>query len=103
MKLVLQTQDLNPRIRRGEIPPYKGASSASIALLSPSTYPDLIVLLLEYCPCGEHCAFLLMADCTAVAVTEEHEQVPKVLAFLRAAEVTVHIAVRDTILVWPHL
>lgn len=25
VKLVLQTQDLNPRIRCGEIPPYKGA------------------------------------------------------------------------------
>ena len=26
VKLILQTQDLNPRIRRGEIPPYKGKS-----------------------------------------------------------------------------
>ena len=25
VKLILQTQDLNPRIRRGEIPPYKGS------------------------------------------------------------------------------
>lgn len=24
VKIILQTQDLNPRIRRGEIPPYKG-------------------------------------------------------------------------------
>ena len=26
VKLILQTQDLNPRIRRGEIPPYKGST-----------------------------------------------------------------------------
>ncbi|CAK0737301.1 hypothetical protein CVIRNUC_000889 [Coccomyxa viridis] len=28
VKLILQTQDLNPRIRRGEIPPYKGKTIA---------------------------------------------------------------------------
>jgi len=27
VKLLLQTQDTNPRIRSGEIPPYKGARS----------------------------------------------------------------------------
>ena len=33
VKLILQTQDLNPRIRRGEIPPYKGK------LVSPAVLP----------------------------------------------------------------
>ena len=32
VKLILQTQDLNPRIRRGEIPPYKGGLSCLAAL-----------------------------------------------------------------------
>ena len=35
VKLVLQTQDLNPRIRRGEIPPYKGKLSHASVFLSP--------------------------------------------------------------------
>ena len=29
VKLILQTQDLNPRIRRGEIPPYRGKTITS--------------------------------------------------------------------------
>ena len=36
VKIILQTQDLNPRIRRGEIPPYKG----------------------EWCKKGHHCSLL---------------------------------------------
>ncbi|CAL5218399.1 g74 [Coccomyxa viridis] len=32
VKLVLQTQDLNPRIRRGEIPPYKGIADCFVRL-----------------------------------------------------------------------
>ena len=35
VKLILQTQDRNPRIRRGEIPPYKG--SAPLCALSSLT------------------------------------------------------------------
>ena len=34
VKLILQTQDLNPRIRRGEIPPYKGKTITIPALLA---------------------------------------------------------------------
>ena len=45
VKLVLQTQDLNPRIRRGEIPPYKGElSHHARVFLSLRTQYDLIVL-----------------------------------------------------------
>ena len=34
VKIILQTQDLNPRIRRGEIPPYKGEDSKTGTLCS---------------------------------------------------------------------
>lgn len=43
VKLVLQTQDLNPRIRRGEIPPYKGDLSHSNASLILGTYLRLVL------------------------------------------------------------
>ena len=33
VKLILQTQDLNPRIRRGEIPPYRGKTITSLVKL----------------------------------------------------------------------
>lgn len=35
VKIILQTQDLNPRIRRGEIPPYKGDDSKTAHALAP--------------------------------------------------------------------
>ena len=38
VKLILQTQDLNLRIRRGEIPPYKGRLSRLAAFLASSNH-----------------------------------------------------------------
>ena len=50
VKLILQTQDLNPRIRRREIPPYKGETITIPVLLPailPVTLPDISDFTLE--------------------------------------------------------
>ena len=67
VKLILQTQDRNPRIRRGEIPPYKGSAplcallsltAGGINLMHIATAP-YICMQLQHAGCSCSCNALL--------------------------------------------